>query len=203
MGFFSGIADAFSGRKARKEANRAGREILGDIDQYFTSATGRISKFLPQAEERADIAGRGVNQLLTRLAGSQFAPSAGVMDRIQDLSTQATERAAASGRSQSGGLQGELERIRARELFADERNQQNQLINRIGALTPFTQQPIKLEGTLADLDLDRLQRTTGQRRNQLSQVTSAIGKQFGGLGEAFGSAASAAGGKFGKLAKFG
>lgn len=197
MGLFSGITSIFSGRKARKEANRAGHEILGDIDKYFGSATNRLSQFLPEAQERADIAGGGVNKLLTRISGGQYTPSEGVLDTIDNLSTQATERAAASGRSQSGGLAGELESIRAREIFADQRNQQNQNINALRTLAPFTQEPLKLEGNLADLDLDRLHRTTAQRRNQLAQVTSAIGKQFAGIGSTLDTGAKALGYKFG------
>ena len=181
-GLLSGIGDILGGRKQRKEATRAGGTILGETGEAFETARNRLLPFLPAAEQRGELAGEGITNVLTALTTpGGLAPSERALGTIEELSRRATERAAASGRSQSGGLQGELESIRTREILADERGRRHDQLNTLRTLMPVTRDPLALQGTLADLDLDELQRKTAARRNQLAGVTSAIGKQFSGI----------------------
>ena len=192
-GGVSALGGALGARKQRKEANRAGGEILRDTDEAFETARARITPFMDDAKQRSGIASIGLKNALLALNRGDFTPSENVLNTIEDLSTQAREQAAATGRSQSGGLQGELERIRTGLILDDARDQRSHQLNMLRTLSPFTQEPIKLQGIMADLDLDELQRVTAARNNQLANVSSAIGKQFNALGQGANTALNALG----------
>lgn len=198
MGLFSGITKIWSGRKGEKSARNAERQNAVTFTDATRRAENALMEFMPSVKERSGVAGNVLLKTLQSLqGGDDYSPSPGVLNTINNLSTKERERSAASGLSQSGGLQGELEKIRSNILLNDaERQSQRKFGNALRLLSgigPYATEAQNLSSQKENLNLGLSNAIAGGRVNYVQQAAPGFRQQGEGLGQALESGAKALG----------
>lgn len=191
MGLLGDIGGFIGARKDRKSATRAERNTDKELARVYGRAEDVLRGFLPEIQERSGVASNALLSLLQDFQGGGYSLSPGVREAIDRESMAAKEMAAAGGLSQSGGLQGELEKIRTGMILDDSHRRHGRNINTLSALTPFATEGQNLLRDIENLNLDLAMNRAINRGSRLGsnpKVGSHSG-QYKAMGNALQSAA--------------
>lgn len=188
MGLFSSIGEAFGARKGEKTARRAAGQSQQDFLAAYGGAQNALSAFLPAVTQTSDTARTGIQNYLQNIANENYSVSPEVLAAINEQETQQNELAAAQGKFSSGGLQGELSKLRTNAILGDYNNRFTNNLNALRTLAPFAQEAQGLQGTITGLGIDRAKDIAASRQGYVNQAIPA----FKSLGKSLGNAADQA-----------
>lgn len=187
MGLFSSLGEAWGAHKGEKAARRAAGQSQQDFLREYGNATNALSTFLPAANTTSNIARGGLDNFLTQVSNQDYSISPAVKAAIDEQSTQLNEQAAAQGKFGSGGLQGELAKLRTNAILGDFNNQFTNRLNAIRTFSPLTQEGVSLQGTISGLGIDKAKDIAASRQNYVNQAIPTYQKLGKSGGDALGS----------------